>query len=81
MTDDGFPPRRGRPGVTDDGFARCKADGCEAKVKNHKWGKIHAVQDGWFFGQHPSADPPIWCPDHLPEWVESWRARKAGARP
>lgn len=60
-------------------FVHCDVEGCEAKIKNHKWGRIHAGSAGWFFGATYPRN--VWCPDHLPEWVESWRARKTGARP
>ena len=54
-------------------FIECSADGCEAKVANHRWGHIKAA--GWFFQKTGEA----WCPDHTPDWVTAWRAKKARA--
>ncbi len=48
----------------------CSEPGCEATVKNHYWGRVKA--DLWFFQKNGDA----WCPDHHPEWVAAWRARK-----
>jgi len=50
---------------------RCDHPGCEAKIKNHAWGKIRA--EGWFFQRNGKA----YCPDHLPEWVDKWRGKRA----
>lgn len=35
--------------------------------------KIRARDDGWF----EQRDGTWWCPDHIPDWVASWQARKA----
>lgn len=52
-------------------------DGCATKVKNHKWGKVKA--EGWFFSKEIPEDKG-YCPEHVPEWVASWRAKKNQAR-
>lgn len=58
--------------ITEDGeFIQCDEEGCEAKVKNHRWGKTKA--EDWFFERQ---DDIAWCPDHVPDWVESWRAKR-----
>lgn len=49
---------------------QCSADECERSFKNHRWGRIKA--QGWF----QQKDGRNWCPDHLPPWVEAWRARR-----
>ena len=51
----------------------CLADGCPNTIKNHAWGKIKA--EGWFFSRDGSA----YCPEHVPEWVDAWRASKSNA--
>lgn len=53
----------------------CSHEGCEASVKNHYWGKVKA--DDWFFQKTGEA----WCPEHIPEWVETWRRWKAARGP
>jgi len=56
----------------DYGFVICDEDGCEEKIKNHAWGHIKA--EGWFFGRDGET---AWCPNHIPDWVSAWRAKKA----
>ena len=51
----------------------CTADGCDASVKDHAWGRINAQRNGWFF----QLDGRAWCPEHQPEWLAAWRRRKA----
>lgn len=51
----------------------CSQPDCTQVVKNHAWAKIKA--DGWFFQR----DGSLWCPEHVPDWVDAWRARKARA--
>ena len=53
----------------------CTEDGCAASVPNHRWG--HTLAEGWFFSRR---EKTAHCPEHLPDWVEAWRARKAAAR-
>lgn len=57
-----------------DEWLLCSEDGCEAKIKNHAWGKIKA--EGWL----QLRTGPAYCPDHLPEWYEEWAMRKADER-
>lgn len=52
-------------------YTTCSGEGCEQKIADHAWGRIKA--EGWFIQK----DGNVWCPDHTPEWVEEWRARKA----
>jgi hypothetical protein len=44
---------------------------CDRSIAGHKWGKIQS--EGWFFSKNGSA----YCPDHIPDWVDKWRAGKA----
>jgi hypothetical protein len=55
------------------GVLKCMGEGCEKSVPDHYWGKVKKGE-GWFFSQD---DKLIYCPDHLPEWVEEWRKKKA----
>jgi hypothetical protein len=55
---------------TRDGLVHCSADGCDATVPDHYWGKVKAA--GWFFQRNGDA----WCPEHVPEWVAEWRSRQ-----
>lgn len=52
-------------------FIHCAIPNCPAKIKDHAWGHIQASD--WFFSQK---EDRAFCPDHIPEWVEAWRARK-----
>jgi predicted component of type VI protein secretion system len=52
-----------------------REEGCTATVAGHKWAKIRATSEGWFFSQQGEA----FCPQHLPDWVGPWRARQAAA--
>lgn len=61
-----------------DNDVACVEAGCIATIKNNKWAKIKA--EGWFFSKDLSADSG-YCPDHIPGWVEAWRAKKRLARP
>lgn len=51
-------------------YKNCSYEGCENKLPNHAWGRIKA--EGWF----QQRDGNIWCPDHIPEWVEEWRKKR-----
>jgi hypothetical protein len=52
-------------------YILCDGDDCDAKVKNHRWGKTKA--EGWFF----SRDGKIaYCPEHEPAFLDDWRQRK-----
>lgn len=50
----------------------CAQPGCERSFPVHKWGQITAHREGWFHQK----DGTSWCPEHVPDWVEKWRARK-----
>jgi hypothetical protein len=50
----------------------CAAADCSATHPDHAWGKIHAHGAGWFTQKNGTA----WCPDHVPEWVTSWRQKR-----
>lgn len=56
-----------------DEYIYCSVEGCTNRFKNHKWGYIHSGgQQGWFHskeGWHA-------CPEHLPDWVAEWRAKR-----
>jgi hypothetical protein len=45
---------------------------CPNEFKAHYWGSVKAHGAGWFIQK----DGTAWCPDHTPEWVAAWRARK-----
>lgn len=53
----------------DAGWVECAEPECTARYKNHRWGRIKA--DDWFHQK----DGTSWCPEHIPEWVEEWRAK------
>ena len=50
--------------------------GCDAKIKDHAWGHIKA--DDWFFSKQTGN---LFCPEHIPDWVPAWRARKKAGCP
>ena len=56
-----------------DDKVQCDHEGCATQINNHRWGKTKAGSEGWFFQK----DGKSWCPDHTPDWVAAWRARKA----
>lgn len=47
---------------------------CDASIPGGKWSIIKAGEWGWFFQR----DGTAYCPDHVPEWVSAWRARRDG---
>lgn len=47
----------------------CSHEVCAATIPGHAWGHI---KSGWFFQR----DGTQYCPEHTPEWVAEWRARK-----
>lgn len=57
-----------------DGGSRVRCDGpdCAAAVENHRWGRTKAA--GWFFTRD---DDQAWCPEHVPDWVAEWRAKRS----
>ena len=50
----------------------CAHEGCEESVNNHYHARAAAHEAGWF----QQKDGTFWCPEHVPEWVADWRARK-----
>jgi hypothetical protein len=50
----------------------CKHDGCKRTCVNNYHENIRSGEEGWFFQRNGDA----WCPDHNPEWVIEWRAKK-----
>lgn len=50
----------------------CSEPDCERGIRDHRWARIKAADEGWFFQK----DGSTWCPDHNPPWVAGWRARK-----
>lgn len=57
--------------ISDDGeWVYCDEPGCENRRKNHAWGAIKA--EDWFNQRNGKT----WCPEHHPEWVADWRARR-----
>lgn len=57
------------PGAT----THCAFITCICSFPDHRWGAIRAFNEGWFVEKNGTA----WCPDHVPEWVADWRARRA----
>lgn len=51
-------------------FKFCSFPECDSRIKDHAWGHIKASD--WFFQKNGDS----WCPEHIPEWVEGWRARQ-----
>lgn len=37
-----------------------------------KWDAIRAAESGWF----EQKDGTLYCPEHVPDWVEPWRASR-----
>lgn len=50
----------------------CTTTGCVKFYTNHKFGKMKASREGWYFGRNGDA----WCKEHVPGWVSEWRERK-----
>jgi len=53
-----------------DRLIKCAEPECEHTIKSHAWSVIK--NDGWFHQWSGNS----WCPDHHPEWVAEWRAKK-----
>lgn len=49
---------------------QCSHDTCEAEVPGDKWS---VIKSDWFYLK----DGTQYCSEHIPDWVESWRARRA----
>jgi hypothetical protein len=54
------------------GTHSCSKEECPKFFPNHKWGYQQAQREGWFMQRNGDA----WCPDHNPDWVAEWRAKK-----
>lgn len=52
----------------------CSHEDCDATIRGHIWGYIRS---GWFFQK----DGQQFCPEHTPDWVAEWRARKKRVNP
>lgn len=52
----------------------CAYLGCDNTYRDHRWGATKAHDAGWFIQKNGDA----WCPEHVPKWVKSWRARRKG---
>lgn len=52
----------------------CRQPRCTKTVPASRHDKIRAQQEGWFFPRDDNPDG--WCPEHKPEWVDAWRARR-----
>lgn len=48
----------------------CVEPGCKEFVNDDRWSKTKA--EGWFFKKNDDA----YCPEHVPDWVEGWRAKR-----
>ena len=59
-------------GHSDKAYALIKCTCCNATAKNNYWSKMRASKQGWFFRRNGAC----YCPDHLPEWLEEWRAKR-----
>lgn len=52
----------------------CAEPGCNASFPStYAYAEIKAHKDGWFSQWNGDR----WCPEHLPDWLEEWRANKA----
>lgn len=58
---------------------QCSQEGCEEVVpkatatkRTSSWDLLRATQAGWF----TQKDGQVWCPKHVPDWVEGWRAEQ-----
>jgi hypothetical protein len=49
----------------------CSNPTCDKSFKDNRWSKIKAGGAGWFFQKDGSA----WCPEHIPDWVKTWRIK------
>lgn len=46
-----------------------KCEGCDLTTETDHWTAVKRQAEGWFFRK----DGRIYCPNHVPEWVEGWR--------
>lgn len=55
-----------------DRYLVCADPSCVEMIPDHLWGRTKAYSEGWF----EQKDGTIWCPAHVPDWVDAWRARQ-----
>lgn len=55
----------------------CSAPDCSTSHKSSKWDNRKADKHGWFHQRNGDS----WCPEHVPEWLETWRAKQRGEEP
>lgn len=56
---------------------KCAQEGCGRTFRDHQWGATQAHKEGWFHQQNGDS----WCPEHNPDWVKEWRAKRAAGIP
>lgn len=49
-------------------------DVCGKECKNDRWSRIRAHEAGWFEQKNGT----VYCPEHVPSWVITWRERRRG---
>jgi hypothetical protein len=54
------------------GTRSCAKEECPKFFPDHMWGNRQAQREGWFMQRNGLA----WCPDHNPDWVAEWRAKR-----
>jgi hypothetical protein len=54
--------------------ARREDLGCEASFPGSRSDRMRAGKAGWFLSRESGK---AYCPAHVPEWADAWRARKA----
>lgn len=51
----------------------CKGESCEVFfISGSRWDDQRAQNLGWFMQRNGD----VWCPNHVPDWVSAWRAKK-----
>lgn len=62
------------------GWIRCAEPGCPNERPDHQW--HYKSHPGWFSQKYSedNPDPKSWCPEHTPEWVAEWRAKRAAQK-
>ena len=58
-------------GIRETAWISCSHGGCDQQRPDHQWGS-RGKYSGWFVQK----DGTSWCPDHVPDWVEEWRAKR-----
>lgn len=52
---------------------KCTKKGCINIFRDrHQWDRSEAHKAGWFFQKNGD----VWCPEHIPDWVNEWRAKR-----